>query len=103
MCSLVLAFDLRALPEPTEGFAPGAPKEKRMKTIREYYLQLDFKQHGNPEDVFDNLEIIGYGFFQERLSKKLVEWPYWNDLFLEVIKVATERGDMPFKGGPTAA
>lgn len=74
-----------------------------MKTVREYYSQLDFKQHSNPEDVFDNLEIIGYGFFQERMSKKLIEWPHWTELFLELINVISERADMPFKGGPTAA
>lgn len=74
-----------------------------MKTVREYYSALDFNQYSGPEDVFDNLEVIGFGFFQERLSKRLVEWPYWTDLFIELIKVVAERADLPFRGGPTAA
>jgi hypothetical protein len=66
-------------------------------TVREYYQQLD------PTEGLDNLEVIGFGHFQEFIKPKLATWPYWGDLIEELCKVVVERGDMPHRGGPTCA
>jgi hypothetical protein len=82
----------------------GSVRKESMRTVREAYADLDLTPESDNEDFIGKAMIVlGYGHFQLHLGRELIEWPFWDDLFVQCVAVIQERADLPFLGGPTAA